>query len=77
MALPTIRKVERPMILTRMQAVTVGSNWSYRVHFEILAGNDAGVFSVGQQQTAGIKGYILCYLKFLVYFYIDHILHGT
>lgn len=45
-----------------MQAVAVGS-WSYHTSFEILEGNDAGLFGIAQNQNTGRcrKKY---YLKF-------------
>ena len=36
-----------------MQAVTVGSGWTYRVSFDILNGNDAGIFALKQEQSSG------------------------
>lgn len=35
-----------------MQAVTVGS-WAYQTTFEIVGGNEAGIFDVSQQQHTG------------------------
>ncbi|KZS09080.1 putative Fibulin-1/sw [Daphnia magna] len=51
-AVPTIKRLEKPMVLSRMQAVAVGS-WSYHTSFEILEGNDAGLFGIAQNQNTG------------------------
>lgn len=38
-----------------MQAVAVGGGWSYDTSFDILSGNQAGLFALSQRQNTGKK----------------------
>ena len=36
-----------------MQAVTIGAGWSYQITYDILNGNEGGLFQVAQVRNAG------------------------
>jgi len=40
-------------VLTTIRAVTLGSRWTFRVHFEVLSGNEEHYFDFQQGTKVG------------------------
>jgi hypothetical protein len=40
-------------VLTTIRAVTLGSRWTFRVHFEVLSGNEERYFDFQQGMKLG------------------------
>jgi hypothetical protein len=40
-------------VLTRIRAVTLGSGWAFKVHFEVVSGNDEHYFDFQQGKKLG------------------------
>jgi hypothetical protein len=40
-------------VLTRIRAVTLGSGWAFKVHFEVMFGNEEHYFDLQQGRKLG------------------------
>ncbi|PSN57327.1 hypothetical protein C0J52_02120 [Blattella germanica] len=52
-SIPTVKLLPTPMVLTRIRAVTLGSGWAFKVHFEVLFGNEDRYFDFQQGTKLG------------------------
>ncbi|XP_069694529.1 fibrillin-2 isoform X2 [Periplaneta americana] len=52
-SIPTVRILHSPMVLTRIRAVTLGSGWAFKVHFEVIFGNEEHYFDFQQGTKLG------------------------
>jgi hypothetical protein len=52
-------------VLTTIRAVTLGSRWTFRVHFEVLSGNEERYFDF--QQGAKVGELIFIVVNLIIY----------
>ncbi|KAJ9581233.1 hypothetical protein L9F63_023592, partial [Diploptera punctata] len=54
LSIPTVKVLPVPMVVTRIRAVTLGNMWAFKVHFEVLHGNEEQYFDFIQGSKLGV-----------------------